>query len=358
MTDPPLPAGYAELLNELKATVAHARWRAQRVVNTELLVLYWRIGHAVLRRQEAEGWGSRVIDRLAADLRAAFPEMRGLSRSNIKYMRQMAAAWPEKAIGQQPVGQLPWGHVTVLLDKLDDGAERDWYAAAAAEHGWSRNVLANQIMNRLRQRTGAAPSNFTARLPAADSELAQQLTRDPYVLDFLDLTGPVAERDLESALIDRLQAFLLELGHGFAFVARQYHIEVDGDDFSIDLLFFNWAQSRFVVVELKVGRFSPEHAGQLGFYVTWVEENLRVRDRHSPTVGILLCSSRNDNVVRYSLAGSTSPLAVAGYTYDSLPASARGAVPTDTELVAAVGLVTDVQPDEAATGRTPKGVDE
>ncbi|MGQ0573446.1 MAG: PDDEXK nuclease domain-containing protein [Pseudonocardia sp.] len=284
------------------------------------------------------------------------PEMRGLSRSNIFSMRRMAAAWPEEAIVQQPVGQLPWGHVTVLLDKLDDTAERDWYAAAAAEHGWSRNVLTNQIMNRLHQRAGAAPSNFRARLPAADSELAQQFTRDPYVLDFLDLAGPVAERVLESALIDRLQAFLLELGHGFAFVARQYHFEVDGADFFIDLLFFNWAQSRFVVVELKAGRFSPEHVGQLGFYVAWVEENMRVRDRHGPTVGILLCSSRSDNVVRYSLAGTTSPLAVAGYTYDSLPASARGAVPTDTELVAAVELVNSDPPDRTA-GSTEKGGD-
>jgi predicted nuclease of restriction endonuclease-like (RecB) superfamily len=232
-----LPPGYPELLDELKRAVGEARWRAQRVVNTELLALYWRIGHTILDRQDAEGWGTRVIDRLSTDLRAAYPEMRGLSRSNIKYMRQMAATWSETAIGQQAVGQLPWGHVTVLLDKLHDQTQRDWYAAAAAEHGWSRNVLLNQIMNRLHERTGAAPSNFAAQLPAKDSELAQQLTRDPYVLDFLELTVPAAERDLEAALVKRLQAFLLELGHGFAFVGRQYHFTVGGDDFYIDLLF-------------------------------------------------------------------------------------------------------------------------
>ncbi len=188
--------------------------------------------------------------------------MRGLSRSNLFYMRQMAGAWPRSGIVQQPVGQLPWGHVTVLLDKLDAGSERDFYAAAAAEYGWSRSVLFNQIMNRLHHRVGAAPSNFAAQLPPADSDLAQQLTRDPYVFDFLDLTGTVAERDLETALMDRLQAFLLELelGHGFAFVGRQYHFEVDGDDFYIDLLLFNWAQSRFVV-ELKIDKLLPEHAG-------------------------------------------------------------------------------------------------
>jgi len=343
--------------------VASSRWRAQRAVNTELLGLYWRLGHAILNRQQVEGWGTRVIDRLSSDLRAAFPDMRGLSQRNLVYMRTFAAAFPGE-ITQQPVARLPWGHVTVLLDKLDDQAQREWYAAAAAENGWSRNVLLNQVMNRLHARAGAAPSNFTDQLPAADSELAQQLTRDPYVLDFLDLTGPVAERDLETALVDRLQAFLLELGHGFAFVGRQYQFAVDGDDFSIDLLFFNWAQSRFVVLELKVGRFAPEHLGQLGFYVSWVDANLRVPDRHSPTIGILLCAGRNDNVVRYSLAGTTAPLAVADYTYDALPASARDAVPTDTELsTAADAVLTQLTaadppgkpPERTASNKPPAG---
>jgi predicted nuclease of restriction endonuclease-like (RecB) superfamily len=336
-----LPPGYPELLDDLKRAVGEARWRAQRVVNTELLALYWRIGHTILDRQDAEGWGARVIDRLSTDLRAAYPDMRGLSRSNLFYMRSFAASWPQEPIVQQAVGRLPWGHVTVLLDKLHDQPQRDWYAAAAAENGWSRNVLLNQIMNRLHERTGAAPSNFAAQLPAKDSELAQQLTRDPYVLDFLELTGPAAERDLEAALVKRLQAFLLELGHGFAFVGRQYHFTVDGDDFYIDLLFFNWSQSRFVVVELKVGRFAPEHAGQLGFYVAWVDANLRVADRHAPTIGILLCAGRNDSVVRYALAGSTAPLAVADYTYDALPPAARAAVPTEAELADAAGAVLD-----------------
>ena len=342
-----LPPGYGELLADLKATVRAARWQAQRVVNTELLRLYWRLGHAVLHRQRAEGWGSRVIDRLAADLRVAFPQMRGLSRSNLFYMRSFAAAWPEEAaIVQQPVGRLPWGHVTVLLDRLDDQRHRDWYAAAAVEHGWSRNVLVNQIMNRLHTRVGAALSNFPARLPTADSELAQQLTRDPYVLDFLDLTGPVAERDLENALVDRLQAFLLELGHGFAFIGRQYHFEVDGDDFYIDLLFFNFVQSRFVGVELKIGRFEPEHAGQLAFYVSWIDAHLRDPDRHSPTIGILMCASRNDSVVRYSLAGATSPMAVASYTYDTLPEAVRELVPTDEQF----GTAIDVTFADTASG--------
>ncbi len=305
------------------------------MVNNELLQMYWRVGDAILTRQQTEKWGGGVVERLAADLREAFPDMRGFSRSNLFHMRSFAAAWDQTAIVQQPVGQLPWGHVTLLLTKLDDPQQRNWYAAAANRYGWSRNVLLNQIMSRLHLREGAAPSNFPTQLPEADSELAQQLTRDPYVLDFLNIAGPVAERDLEQALMDRLQDFLLELGHGFAFISRQYHFEVDRNDFYIDLLFFNWAQSRFVVVELKVGQFSPEHLGQLGFYVSWVDANLRDHDRHSPTVGILLCAGRNDNVVRYSLAGTSQPLAVADYTYDSLPAALQDLMPSATQLAAA-----------------------
>ncbi len=261
--------------------------------------------------------------------------MRGLSRRNLVYMRTFAAAYPG-GIAQQPVAQLPWGHLTVLLDKVSDPGERDWYAAAAVEHGWSRAVLTHQVGSGLLGRVGGAPSNFAARLPGADSELAQQLTRDPYVLDFLDAAAPLAERELEAGLAERLQAFLLELGHGFAFVGRQYRFQVDGDEFLIDLLFFNWAQSRFVVVELKATRFRPEYTGQLGFYVAWVDDQLRDRDRHAPTVGILLCAGRNDRVVRYSLAGSSAPLAVAGFTYDTLPEAARAAVPPDDQLIAAL----------------------
>ena len=336
--DVALPEGYGDLLAELKATVAATRWRAQRVVNTELVSMYWTIGDTILTRHEAEGWGTAVIERLSHDLRQAFPKMTGLSRRNLFYMRSFAQAWPSEVV-QQPVAQLPWGHITVLLDRLQDSAQRDWYAAAAVEYGWSRNVLLNQIKNRTYQRIGAAPSNFPARLPSADSELAQQLTRDPYVLDFLDLTGPMAERDLENALMTRLQEFLLELGHGFAFVGRQYRFTVDRTDFFIDLLFFNWAQSRFVVCELKVGDFEPDYVGKLGFYVSWVDENLRMPQAHAPTIGILLCAGRKDNVVRYSLAGSNQPLAVADYTYATLPEAAREAVPTEAELTATLNAV-------------------
>lgn len=231
------PDGYGEILDRLKDQVRAAQLRAHRVVNTELLSLYWTIGKTILERQAAEGWGTRVINRLADDLRAEFPAMRGFSGRNLQYMASAARAWPDP-IAQQPAAQLPWGHIMVLLDRLDNQAERDWYAATAAEHGWSRDVLRNQIKNQLHQREGAAPSNFPARLPPADSDLAQQLTRDPYVFDFLDITATTNERALEQGLIDSLQRTLSEFGRGFSFVGRQVHFDVDSQDFYIDLLFF------------------------------------------------------------------------------------------------------------------------
>ncbi|MFC9688310.1 YhcG family protein [Kribbella sp. NPDC056951] len=233
------PDGYGELLARLKDEVRSAQLRAQRVANVELPRLYWGIGSAILERQATEGWGTKVISRLADDLRAEFPAMRGFSSRHLQYMASAARAWPG-AIAQQPAAQLPWGHVMVLLDHLDDQAERDWYAATAADHGWSRDVLRNQIKNQLHQREGAAPSNFPARLPPADSDLAQQLTRDPYVFDFLDITATTNERALEQGLIDRLQHTLSEFGRGFSFVGRHVHFDVDGQDFYIDLLVFHF----------------------------------------------------------------------------------------------------------------------
>lgn len=239
-----LPLGYSDFLASLKQQVRTARLTALRTVNTQLIELYWSIGKAVLARQEVEEWGSGVMGRLAEDLRAEFPEMKGLSRSNLFYMRGFAAAWPDPIV-QQAVGQLPWGHITVLLDKLDHRRERDWYAGAAVEHGWSRNVLLNMIMNRTLERTGAAPSNFVQRLVGPDSELAQQVAKDPYNFEFLGLSGEVAERDLELALTSRITETLRELGPGFSFVGRQVHFDVDGDDYYVDMLFFHMDQNRF-----------------------------------------------------------------------------------------------------------------
>jgi predicted nuclease of restriction endonuclease-like (RecB) superfamily len=317
----------------LKAEVRAAQVRAHRVVNTELLRLYWTIGRTIIDQQAAEDWGTKVIGRLADDLRREFPETTGLSRSNLHYMRQFAEAWPGEVV-QQPVGQLPWGHVTVLLGKVDDQASRDWHAAAAVEHGWSRNVLANQIANRTHERVGA-PTNFADRLPAPDSELAQHLSKDPYVFDFLGFTGMVAERDLEQAIMGRIQHVLLEFGRGFAFVGRQVHLDIDGDDFYIDLLFFHTEQLRYVVVELKVGDFEPEFAGKLNFYIAAVDDLYRL-PQHAGTVGILLCAGRNERVVQYALKGQTAPMAVSTYTYETLPAAERALLPAAADIIEAV----------------------
>ncbi len=328
---------YGNFLESLKERVRSAQMQALRTVNTQLVSLYWSIGQEILIRQDQNGWGSGVINRLAQDLHTEFPDMKGLSRSNLFYMRGLAAEWPEPIV-QQAVGQLPWGHITVLLDKKLDHQGRDWYAAAAVEHGWSRNVLMNMIMNKTLERSGAAPSNFAQQLVHPDSELAQQIAKDPYNFEFLGLTGEVAERDLEQRLMDRMVETLRELGPGFAFVGRQVHFDVGGDDFYLDLLFFHVEQLRYVVIELKTGKFKPDHIGQLQFYIALVEDRLR-RKGHAPTVGILVCGSRNDHTVRYALNQAGSPMAISTYSYETLPAPEQAALPSENDLTAALDWV-------------------
>lgn len=309
----PEPQDYGEVLERLKHEVRAARARAQRVINTQLLELYWVIGRTILERQRHEGWGSAVINRLSEDLQTEFPDMKGLGRSNLEYMRRFAAAWPGENFPQQPVGEIPWGHIVVLLDRVQDPQLRDWYAERDVENGWSRSLLVHQIKTKLHKRLGAAPSNLDQRLQPADAQRAQEILKDPYVFDFLALGETASERDIEKALQDKIQQTLLELGRGFAFVGRQVHFDVDGQDFFVDMLFFHVEQMRYLVVELKVGEFRPENAGQLNFYVALVDDKLRKQAIHAPTVGLLLCAGRSDAVVRYSLANTTAPLAVADY---------------------------------------------
>jgi predicted nuclease of restriction endonuclease-like (RecB) superfamily len=330
-----LPADYAELLEALKSRIAGSRIQAQRTVNTLVIELYWSLGKDIIARQAIQGWGTGVIRQLAADLAVSFPDMKGLSYRNLQYMTAMVRAWDATENVPQLVAHLPWGHIRTILDKAATGEERDWYAAAAVQYGWTRNVLLNMMMNHSMERTGTAPSNFTRQLAAPDSELAQQMAKDPYNVEFLGLTGEVAERDLENALTSRITETLHELGPGFSFVGRQVHFDVDGDDYYVDLLFFHIEQLRYVVIELKTGRFKPEYAGKLNFYVALVDDMLR-RDYHNETVGILICGTKNDRSVRYSLGRSTSPMAVAAYTYDKLPAEEQQALPNEGHLVAAL----------------------
>jgi len=325
--------GYDEVLVELKARVRQARYVAQRRVNTELVQLYWQLGTTLAAQTEQQAWGSGVVKRLADDLRAEFPEMKGFSPRNLIYMRSFARAWPDSEIAQRPVAQLPWGHITTLLDRVTDEEVRDWYVSRVLAHGWSRNVLEHHIRTATHTRFEAAPANFDRALTAGESDLAQQITKDPYVLDFLAVDGDASERELEQALVDRIIDTLRELGEGFAFVGRQVHFDIDGDDFFVDLLFFHVEQLRYVVIELKTGRFKPEHLGQLGFYVALVDDRLR-RPQHADTVGLLLVSSKNEAVVRYSLAGHETPVAVS--SYDLLPAAEQAALPSEALLARAL----------------------
>lgn len=333
MTTDLVPDDYAATLEDLKRRVHAARLRVQRKANNELLQLWWHVGRTIHERQARDPWGTKVLARLAADLRAEFPSMKGFSPANLAYMRRFAAAWPElDSILQRPVGELPWGHVIELLDKLDDQELRDWYAAKDAHHGWSRPVLAHQITTRLHEREAAAPSNFADALEQMDSDQAQELTKDPYALQFLAVDGDASERELEQRMVDRILDTMRELGPGLAFVGRQVHFDVDGDDFYVDLLFFHVEQLRYVVIELKVTKFTPADAGQLGFYVALVDDRLRIPDKHQPTIGILLVAEKNDTVVRYALAGSAQPVAVSRY---QLSPEAQMALPDEQAIARA-----------------------
>lgn len=313
MTDTAIAgADYIAWLDDLKAKVASARQRAALAVNRELVLLYWQIGRDIVARQQAQGWGAKVIDRLARDLREAFPDMRGFSPRNLKYMRAFAQAWPGDEFVQQAAAQLPWFHLCTLLDKLATREEREWYAAKAVEHGWSRNVLVMQIETGARERQGNAVTNFPERLPSPQSDLARDSLKDPYIFDFLGLSEDAQERDLEHALTRHITRFLLELGAGFAFVGRQYRLEVGGDEFFIDLLFYHLKLRCYVVVELKATSFKPEYAGQINFYLSAIDAQLKSPD-DQPTIGLLLCKEQNRLVAEYALRGIAKPMGVAEY---------------------------------------------
>ena len=326
------PEGYGEWLTDLKGRIHNAQQRATLAVNRELVQLYWQIGNDILIRQAQQGWGAKVIERLAQDLRTAFPDMKGFSPRNLKYMRAFAEAWPDAAIVQQAVAQLPWGHNLVLLDKLPGPETRRWYATKAIEHNWSRNILVMQIETRLLERSGKAVTNFQASLPAAQSDLARESLKDPYRFDFLGLTTDSQERAVENALVKHVTEFLLELGAGFAFVGRQVLLDVGGDEFFIDLLFYHLKLRCYVVIELKGGKFKPEHLGQLGFYMTAVDRQVK-GEHDNPTIGLLLCKSKNKIVAEYALGDKAQPMGIAEYKLlESLPAELQTSLPSIEQI--------------------------
>ena len=331
-----LPTDYAVTLNELKEMIRSGRIRVTMSANSAMVLLYWDIGNTILKRQRRQGWGAKVIDRLSFDLRDAFPDMKGLSPRNLKYMRKFAESWPEPAIVQEPLAQITWYHNLALLEKCADQETRLWYARKTIENGWSRNVLVIQIENRLHERQGKAVSNFHQVLPPADSDMAAQVFKDPYLFDFLGTADSRKEREVEQALVDHIQKFLLEMGAGFAFVGRQVLLEVDDQDFYLDLLFYHLKLRCFVVVELKAMSFDPGFVGQLNLYLSAVDDLLRHPDDRT-TIGLLLCKSKKELVVEYALRGFSNPMGVAEWETqltESLPEELKGSLPSIEDIEA------------------------
>jgi predicted nuclease of restriction endonuclease-like (RecB) superfamily len=331
----PVPVNYSQVLEDLKTRVRAAQSKAATTVNSELIGLYLHIGKTLSMQSASAGWGDKVVERLAQDLRTAFPAVQGFSRTNVFYMRQVHEAWAAADDSvQQLVGQIPWGHHLVLLARLDTLEKRIFYLRQTITHGWSRAVLTVQIESDLHTRQGKAISNFGHTLPTPESELAQQTLKDPYLFDFLTLSTEARERDIEEGLIAHVQNFLLELGVGFAFVGRQVELEVSGQVFRIDLLFYHLRLRCFVVLELKAGEFKPEHAGKMNFYLSAVDDRLRHRD-DKPSIGIILCKSRDRLIVEYALRDMRKPIGVSEWQtklVKSLPKSLAQSLPSVQEI--------------------------
>lgn len=319
---------YKVFLSSLKTRIRQAQVKAALAVNSELTLLYWQIGQDILDRQDKEGWGSKVIARLAKDLKQALPDVRGFSRTNLMYMRAFAVAWPDEQIVQRCAGQIPWRHNQALLDKLNDAEKRLWYAQQSLENGWSRDILIMQIESDLYQRQGGAVTNFERTLPKPESDLAQQMIKSPYNFEFLSLGKEVQERELEKALVEHIREFLIELGVGFAFVGSQYRLEVEGDEFFIDLLFYHFKLRRFIVIDLKTTDFKPEYVGKMNFYVAAIDDILRHPD-DNPTIGMVLCRSSKSTIVEYALRDVNTPIAVSTH---QLPEQLQDSLPTPDQL--------------------------
>ncbi len=391
-----LPADYVEFLESLKTRVRQAQTKAMLSVNHEMIAMYWDIGRRIVERQEHDGWGKNVVNRLASDLQQAFPGMGGFSSVNVLRMRTFFLAYravasnvppsPRKldlAISSQavtklkdkksaqavpelaavvaqpvrqlaepvlsqavtefpphPVAEIPWGQNLVLLFKLKDPAQRLWYASKTLEHGWSRAILTVQIESDLYGRQGKAVSNFAGTLPAPQSDLAQQALKDPYLFDFLTLHDDAIERDLESGLVDHIQKFLLELGAGFAFVGRQVPLVVGEDDFYIDLLFYHLKLRSFVVIDLKMRKFTPEDAGKMNFYLSAIDSQMRHPD-DAPSIGLVLCKTHDRITAEYALRDIAKPIGVAEWQtklVQSLPESLKGSLPSIAEIEAELEL--------------------
>ena len=307
---------YLSVIESIKTEISKAQYNAALQVNKELTLLYYHIGRII---NEHKSWGNKFIDNLARDIKIAYPNSTGYSVRNLKYMAKFAAEYPDEQIVQEVLAQITWYHNIALMDKVKGKEASLWYAKESVKNGWSRNVLVHQIESGLYERQAIAQkiSNFESLLPAPQSELAVQTMKDPYVFDFIPFKEDMVERDIENALVKDVTALLLELGTGFAFLGNQYHLNVGGDDFYIDLLFYNLNLRCYVVIELKTGDFKPEYAGQLNFYLSAVDAELK-KDTDNPTIGLLLCKNKNNLVAEYSLKDMSKPMGISEYKISSV----------------------------------------
>ena len=322
---------YLNTIETIKSEIKSAQYKAAVSVNRELIMLYYNIGKII---NEHKAWGNKFIDNLASDIKLEFPNVKGYSVRNLKYMAKFAETYPDEQFVQQVVAQIPWGQNIVLLDKVNDDNTRRWYVEKTIENGWTRNVLTHQIESDLytRQALANKVSNFENRLPSLQSELAIQTMKDPYIFDFIPFREDMLERDIENALIKDVTKLLLELGTGFAFLGNQYHINVGGDDFYIDLLFYNLNLRSYVVIELKTGEFKPEYAGQLNFYLSAVDGILKT-EQDNPSIGLLLCKNKNDLVAEYALKDMSKPIGVSEYKItNNLPEELMNQLPSVEDI--------------------------
>lgn len=334
-----MPHDYSLFLQDLKNRIRNERIKSVLSANAALVMLYWDIGHAIIKKQDDAGWGAKIIDRMAYDLNEEFPDMRGFSARNLKYMRKFAECWPEKEFVQRTVAQIPWRSNLALLDKLNDNFTRYWYAQKTLENGWSRTILVHQIESQLHKRIGQTANNFEIALPPSDSDMVNQIFKDPYVFDFLGTADTRRERELENKLMEHLEKFLLELGQGFAFVGRQVHLEFSDEDYYIDLLFYHLKLRCYVVVELKSGKFDPGYVSKLNMYMNIVNDLLRHPDDQK-TIGPLLVKEKNHTVAKYALEGYTNPIGVAEWEKqitENLPDELKSSLPTIEEIEAELG---------------------
>lgn len=347
MTDVNLTQDYQSFIEGIKSRILSSRYQAARAVNKELILLYHHIGTQILEKQKAQGWGARVIEHLSKDLKIAFPELKGFSVTNLKYMKLFAETYEAAEISQHAADQLPWYHLVILLTRIKTLQERQWYIQKSLQEGWSRDRLEGQIESKVYHRQGTAVTNFKQRLPISQSDLANETLKDPYVFDFLTLHDAAVEREIEKDLVKHIEKFLLELGSGFAFVGRQYKLIVGGDLFYIDLLFYHLKLRNYVVVELKNTDFKPEYVGQVNFYLSAIDDLVKHPD-DGATIGLILCKNKSNIIAEYALRDVNSPIGIAEFrTTGVLPEELKTALPSIEELEFELSKqITRIDPDK------------